>query len=179
MAQEASKAVAEHGAEGATASFPPFDASLFPHQIFWFALSFVGLYLIMAFIVLPKISQTIEKRKSTIADDLKRAQEESEAAEAARIAATEAQAKARNEARQTLDDMRKEIDAENAAASSAAISEAEEKIKAAEVKIAKQKDKAIAAVTETVGDLASDIFVRLTGAAPSAAALKAAAKGSN
>lgn len=179
MSNEAIKAGAEHGGEAATASFPPFDASLFTHQIFWFLVAFGGLYIVLAVWILPAIGGTIAKRKSSIEADLKRAQEETEAAETARIAATEAQNKARNEARATLDGMRKEIEAENANASAAAMSEAEEKIKAAETKIAKQKEKAIASVSEVVGDLASDIFERLTGAKPSAAAQKAATKGSN
>lgn len=177
MATEANGA--GHAAEGASAGFPPFDASLFSHQIFWFFIAFGALYIVLAVWVLPTIGATIAKRKSTIEADLKLAQDQTEAAEAARIAATEAQSKARNEARQTLDDMRKEIEAENANASSAAMSEAEEKIKAAETKIAKQKEKAIASVSEVVGELAGDIFERLTGSKPSAAALKAVAKGSN
>ena len=177
MSQEATGA--GHAAEGASAGFPPFDASLFSHQIFWFFVAFGALYIVLAVWVLPSIGGTIANRKGTIEADLKAAQAESEAAEAARVAAVEAQGKARNEARQTLDTMRKEIEAENANASSAAVSEAEEKIKSAELKIAKQKEKAVAAVSEVIGDLASEIFEHLTGAKPSAAVLKAAAKGNN
>ncbi|KAF0112776.1 MAG: F-type H+-transporting ATPase subunit b, partial [Hyphomonadaceae bacterium] len=67
--------VSTHGAETAAGggSFPPFDASLFSHQIFWFAIAFGALYLVLALVILPRIGATLGQRKSTIEDDLKKA----------------------------------------------------------------------------------------------------------
>lgn len=166
-----------HGAaETASAGFPPFDASLFSHQIFWFFIAFGALYIILATKVLPTIGKTLADRKGAIEADLRAAQLESEAAEIARQNAHDAQVNARENARLTLDTMRKEIEAENANAQTLANSEAEETIKKAETAIAKKKSKTLETVLASVDDLAGDIFTSLTGAKPSAAILKAVAK---
>ena len=60
----AAEAAAE-AAEG-TKTFPPFDASLFPHQLFWFVLSFVALYAIMAKVALPRIAAVIARPRAFV-----------------------------------------------------------------------------------------------------------------
>ncbi len=171
--------VAGHGAEGASGGFPPFDATLFPHQLFWFAVSFGALYLLLTFVILPKIAKTLEARKNQIESDLKLAAEETQKAEAAKVAAQKAHDEARNGARSKLDAMRKKVDDDAAKAQAKALAEAEAEIKASESAINVKKSDAIAVISEEVMDIASDIFESLTGKKPSATILKAASKGAN
>lgn len=170
---------AGHGAEGASGGFPPFDATLFPHQLFWFAVSFGALYLLLTFVILPRISKTLEARKNQIESDLKLAAEETQKAEAAKAAAQKAQDDARNGARSKLDAMRKKVDDDASKAQAKALADAEEEIKASENAINAKKSDAIAVISEEVMDIASDIFESLTGKKPSAAIVKAASKGAN
>lgn len=172
-------AAAGHGAEGASGGFPPFDATLFPHQLFWFAVSFGALFLLLTFVILPRISKTLEARKNQIESDLKLAAEETQKAEAAKAAAQKAQDDARNDARSKLDAMRKKVDDDASKAQAKALADAEEEIKASENAINAKKSDAIAVISEEVMDIASDIFESLTGKKPSAAIVKAASKGAN
>ena len=67
-------------------AFPPFEAQHFPSQIFWLAVMFLLLYLLMSRIALPRIASIFAERSKRIGDDLAAAQrfrEQSEAANAA------------------------------------------------------------------------------------------------
>ncbi len=78
--------------------FPPFDPTHFLSQIFWLALSFLLLYLVLSNVLLPRLSGLLEERRDRIADDLDaaaRMQDEAKQAEHAyKKALAEARAKA-------------------------------------------------------------------------------------
>lgn len=76
----------EGGHEG---TFPPFDPSTFPSQLFWLAIVFIALYVMMAKKVIPQIGGILEARAARIAGDLAEA-EKAKAATDAAIASYEA-----------------------------------------------------------------------------------------
>lgn len=53
---------------------PQFNASTFPTQIFWLVLSFVLLYLLTSFLILPRVRDNLRLRKNKISNDLERAE---------------------------------------------------------------------------------------------------------
>ena len=53
---------------------PQLDLATFPPQLIWLAITFVALYLVMAYAGLPRMGGIIEKRRARIADDLDKAQ---------------------------------------------------------------------------------------------------------
>src|SRR3712207_5473926 len=72
-------------APGGPGPFPPFQRETFASQLFWLALAFVVLYLLMSRVALPRVGGIIADRKARIAADLaeaERARAESEAAAA-------------------------------------------------------------------------------------------------
>lgn len=73
------------GAEHA-ATFPPFDASLFSHQLFWLVVSFLALYWALSQLVLPRIARTLEARRASIDGDLSAAEAANRAAQEQRAA---------------------------------------------------------------------------------------------
>jgi F-type H+-transporting ATPase subunit b len=166
----AAGAAGEHAGGG----FPPFDASLFSHQIFWWAVSFGTLYLILANVVIPRLTKAIETRRETIAADLKRAADETAAAQGARAGADQAAAEARAKARQTVEAARKVHEDAAAAAEAKAGAEAATRIAEAEARIAVARASALSGIGDVVGDLAATIVDRVGGAKPTAAALKKA-----
>ena len=53
---------------------PQLDASTFPQQLFWLAVIFILLYLVMWKVVMPRIAEVLQNRQERIDDDLERAQ---------------------------------------------------------------------------------------------------------
>ena len=68
-------------AYGSEAGMPQLDPKFWLSQIFWLVLIFSSLYLIIWKIFLPKITYSIENRKSTIVNDLDEAEKLKEKAE--------------------------------------------------------------------------------------------------
>ncbi len=52
---------------------PQLDPATFPTQLFWLALTFIPLYLILWRNVLPKIASTLEDRQRRLEDDFEKA----------------------------------------------------------------------------------------------------------
>ena len=81
----AAAAEVPHGADhAAEKSFPPFDPTYFPSQLFWLTVTFLVLLFLLAKIFLPRLGGILEDRSNHIADDLDsaaRMQREAEAAE--------------------------------------------------------------------------------------------------
>jgi F-type H+-transporting ATPase subunit b len=153
----------EHGR-----GFPPFDPQHFASQLFWLAISFIALYLLMSRVALPRIAAILEQRGRRIADDLQEAsrlKEESDAAIAAHEQAlNEARARAQNlantvraQAAAKADAHRKEVDA----ALNRRIAESEKTI-------AGTKAAAMGNVHGIASEAAAAIVERLIGASPSA-----------
>ena len=63
----------EHPAGHTT--FPPFQSEFFPSQLFWLAVSFVLLYVLMSKIALPRIGAIMADRSKRISDDLAAAEQ--------------------------------------------------------------------------------------------------------
>jgi F-type H+-transporting ATPase subunit b len=168
---------AGHAAEGAKGGFPPFDATLFSSQIFWFWVAFGALYIVLASVAIPRIAKTLAHRRGTIEGDLKAAADQTDQAQAARLQAEKASADARAQARKTVDEMRAINDAATAQAEAAANAAANVKIAAAEASIATSRAAAMASINETIGDLAATIVERVSGAKPTAKAISTALAG--
>ena len=65
------------------AAFPPFDATHFPSQILWLAITFGVFYFLVSKMIAPRISGIIEARESRIASDLAEASRMKNEADAA------------------------------------------------------------------------------------------------
>lgn len=176
----AAAAAAETGAYDAKAKsvFPPLDMATFPGQLFWLALTFGLLFLLLWRVFLPRLGGILEERSSRIADDLDSAaslQRQSEMAEKAYTRAlADAKAKAHSVAETTRASVNAEIEAEIAAADA----EAEAQMAAAETKITAMRDAALANVNdiaqETTGAIASHILPGKVSAASIRKAVAAA-----
>jgi len=155
---------------------PQLDPTNFAPQLIWLAITFIGLYLLMSRVALPRIGGMIEQRRDRIAsdlDDAARFKDETEKAIADyEVALAEARARAHAIAQQTRDDLKAATDRERATLDR----EIAEKLASAETRIAAARDAALADVDTIATELVGDIVTGLTGTAPTAAALERAVK---
>lgn len=94
---------------------PQFDPSSFPSQLFWLAVCFVALYLIMWKVVLPRIADVLEARQNRVEDDLERARRLAEEAERVLADYEKALADARGRAHEVITEAAARAAAEAAA----------------------------------------------------------------
>ena len=142
---------------------PQLDISTWPNQLLWLAVTFLVGYLLMAKVITPRIGTVLNNRRQTIFDDLKRAKDaEAEAKqlkedyesalETARTTAAEAASKAMAEARAKAEAAEAELTAKLA-----------KKTKAAEIKLTKMRDEALANIHDVAKELTLDTVSSVTG----------------
>ncbi len=150
---------------------PQLDFATFTPQLIWLAITFIGLYLLMARVALPRIGGVIEQRRSKIADDLDAAQtlknDTDKAIAAYEQELAEARAKAHAIAQETRDQLNAEVEAER----NKVDAEIAEKVANAEKAIAATKAQALKDVRKIAGDVAGDIVRQLTGSRVAKAAV--------
>lgn len=165
--------LAETAIPGAEAAFPPFETWHMPSQLFWLAVLFTALYLALSRYILPKMSDTIEKRANRVASDLD---------EAARLnnQATEAQkalelrlARARGKARDTAEKAREKTEAELASETARVDADLARKLETADARISKLRADAMTNVEQIAVDTADAMIARF-GVKASPADLKKA-----
>jgi F-type H+-transporting ATPase subunit b len=151
-------AEAEHGA------FPPFDPATYASQLFWLAISFGLLYLLVSRVALPRIGAILENRSNRIAADLAEAGRLKSESEAAVAAYEQALAEARQNAHAIAQKARDAVKAEIAAHRAGIEAGLQEKLEAAEAQIAAVKARAIAGVDAIAREAAEAMVEVLLGA---------------
>ncbi|MEO0882201.1 MAG: hypothetical protein AAFY34_05670 [Pseudomonadota bacterium] len=154
-------------------SFPALDTWHYPSQLFWLFISFGGLYFVMSRIVLPRLSNNLERRSDTIADDLDEAAKLNEQAEEAKKELELNLAKARSGARETVAEAEAEMADEIAAETRRADAELETRLEKAETRIQELRTEAMDNV-QTVAIEATRAIVEKLGVKTTAAKAKTA-----
>ena len=95
---------------GSEGGMPQLDPEFWTAQIFWLVLIFSSLYLIIWKIFLPRITYSIENRKSRIVKDLDEAQKLKDNAEKKLKEYNEIIEKSKKEAKKIIDDSKKKLD---------------------------------------------------------------------
>jgi F-type H+-transporting ATPase subunit b len=159
---------AAHGAEHKT-GLPQLAVETFAGQLFWLAIAFVLLYVLLAFVVIPRIRNVLETRRSRIAGDLAAAASAKEAADAALKAYDAALNDARTRGRKLADETRAKVKGETEAARHAAEEKLNADLVAADGRIAAMKTAAMSNVRSVAAETAAEIVARLTGESVAAA----------
>jgi F-type H+-transporting ATPase subunit b len=153
---------------------PQLDVSTFTPQLVWLAITFIGLYLLMTTLVLPRIGRVLAVRKDRIEGTLARAQMLKAEAEAARDGYDKALADARNKAHgdvaavieRTKADINIKLEAQGHTLAA--------KARAAEDSLGQAKDKALSGINEMAADIAKAAAEKLLGGAVDAGKAQAA-----
>jgi len=150
---------AGHGGVG----FPPFKTETFPSQLFWLAITFGFLFVVLWRFAGPRIQGVIAERRTRITADLAQAEKHRRDSEVASAAYQAALTAARGRALALADENRKRIAGDVANARAKADADAAEAMAKAEARIAATRTQARANVATAAQEAAADIVSRLIG----------------
>jgi len=156
---------------GAHRDFPPFNKETFGPQLFWLAITFGVLFVVMKRLALPRIASIIEARAGRIKGDLAEAEGLRVESEAALAAYEKALADARARAQTLANETHQRLAAQAEENRKALEARLNARLAEAEKSIAATKQAAMANVRGIAADAASAIVERLIGSAPAAKAV--------
>jgi F-type H+-transporting ATPase subunit b len=159
---------------GGKPPFPPFNKETFVSQLVWLVIFFVALYVIISKLAIPRIGGIIEARSARIDGDLAEAKRLKDQSDAAIAAYEKSLADARARAQTLAGETRDKLAAEAEVSRKKLEAELNARLAKAEQTIAATKTSAMANVQGIAADTAGAIVERLTGTAPSGAAVAAA-----
>jgi len=140
---------------------PQLDPSTFGSQLFWLAVSFVTLYVVLSVLVLPRIGATMAKRSDQLDGDLAEAEALRAKAEAALEAYEEALAQARTKALVVAQTMRAEVQAETARQKAELDAKLAEEAAAADSRLAATREAALAGLRDAAKDIVGEVMLSI------------------
>ncbi|MFY8113565.1 MAG: F0F1 ATP synthase subunit B' [Rhabdaerophilum sp.] len=158
-------------AADAEGGFPPFNAATFAGQLFWLAVTFGTLYVLMSRIALPRVGAIMAEREATIETALAQASKAQAAAEAEAQGLELALAKAKANAQAIAQEARAKSAKDIEGKRSTVEKDLAAKMAAAEASINETKAKAMGNVQDIAKDAVGAMIEQLTGKAPTAAAV--------
>ena len=162
---------------------PQLDPTWFASQLFWLAICFVALYVMLSRLVLPPLLDIMAKRSETLASDVEVAQSMKSQAEQARVDYEKTLAVARSNAQTVMNSSLAEQKAKAEAKGKELDRQIEQKLAAATAQITTKKNAMMQELAPAAVELTAMIVEKLTQAKPSAdqvnKALNAATKGGN
>ena len=170
----ASQMTASTEAPADAGGLPQLNTANWPGQMIWMLIIFAVFYALIAGVFAPRLRKVIDKRGSTIAEDLANARAiRDEAHVQAKEAAAETAA-AHASAKKLASEAIARSNAEVAAAQAAEDVKLNARLSEAEARIKSARDEAMSHVREIASDTASALVQKLTGKAATQAALKSA-----
>lgn len=148
---------------GKSGAFPPFATETYPQQIFWLAVTFAVLLIVMWRVAVPGIGGVIGERMKQIAGDLAEAENHRQRAEKASAKYEAALVSARTRAHAVAEENRQSVQKEIDDAKARAEADAREAMGKSEARIAALRNEAKSHVISAARDAASAIVNRLTG----------------
>jgi F-type H+-transporting ATPase subunit b len=156
--------------------FPPFDPSGFGGQLFWLAVTFVALYLVMSRVALPRIGGILETRRTRIEGDLKEAERLRIETDRALAAYEDALAEARRNAHAIAEETRSSIKADIDNKRKSVEADLLGRVVEAEARIQGTKATALGNVDAIAADTAQELVAKLAGKVSAAQARSAVAQ---
>jgi len=155
--------VAEEAGGEQGGGLPQLDTTLFPAQLFWLAISFAVLYVLMAKLALPGVKKVQDKRQDVLKAELSAASYANEQARTMVAQYERALTEARTKAQATINDMMAKAAAESAARQAAQQQDLAVRLQDAEAKIRSVRDSAMKDVQGAAAELAHGIVEKITG----------------
>tara|TARA_B100000959_G_scaffold274733_1_gene327067 strand:- start:376 stop:954 length:579 start_codon:yes stop_codon:yes gene_type:complete len=148
-------------AYGSDAGMPQLNPKFWTAQVFWLILIFSILYLVIWKIFLPKITYSIENRKSKIVNDLDQAQKLKEIAEKKLNEYNKIIEDSKNEAKKIIEDSRKKLDQDIENKKKDFNIQIEKEISAAEKEIKDLKKASISNISKIASETSSELVKKI------------------
>jgi F-type H+-transporting ATPase subunit b len=163
MADKVTAGTAVPEGVGPGKTFPPLDPGTFAPQLFWLALAFGLLYVLLKRVALPRVSEVIEERRERIDRDLAKAESLKAETEQALATYERALGEARGRATAIAKDVQVKLAAEVGAERARLDSQIAQVIADAEARIAHERSRAMAGIGDIAGETAGAIVAKLIG----------------
>ncbi len=150
-------------AYGSEAGMPQLNPEFWASQIFWLTIIFLSLYLIIWKIFLPKITYSIENRKSRIVNDLNEAQKLKENAEKKLIEYNKIIENAKKEAKKIVEENKKKLDKDIEIKKQKFNQDMEKEFDEVEKQIKDLKKSSVSNINKIASDTASEIVKEFMG----------------
>ena len=149
-----------YGAEG---GMPQLNPEFWASQIFWLILIFSSLYIIMWKIFLPKISDSIENRKSRVVGDLNETQKLKENAEKKLREYNKIIEDTKKEAKKIIEDNKKKLENDIKSKKQKFNEEIEKELMSVEKEIKSLKKSSISSINKIAAEVSSEVIKQLVG----------------
>jgi F-type H+-transporting ATPase subunit b len=146
---------------GSEAGMPQLDSEFWAAQIFWLVLIFSLLYFLIWKFFLPKITYSIENRKSRIVNDIDQAQKLKEDAEKKLIEYNEIINKSKKDAKKIIDDAKKSLDSDIAKKKLVFDNEIEKELASVEKEIKELKKNSLTSMKQIAEDTSAEIIKQI------------------
>lgn len=174
MALAVAGSVPALAAEEGGAAMPQLDFATYPSQLFWLAVTFAALFLVMWKVALPRVGDVIEARDRKISDDLARAENAKKEIDALSEEIDSAMAVARSEAQEVLRKAAEKVAADHEKKRAKIEADIASRTAEAEEAIAAARADAVKGLRAVAEDVAASSVEKLTGSAAKKAELKSA-----
>ena len=146
---------------GSEGGMPQLNTEFWIAQIFWLVFIFSSLYLIIWKIFLPRVTYSIENRKSQIVNDLDEAQKLKESAEKKLEEYNKIIESSKQEAKKIIEDGRKKLDIDIENKKQKFNSEIEKEIAAVEKEIKELKEDSLPNINKIASEISVDIIKKI------------------
>lgn len=153
---------------------PQLDPTWFASQLFWLAVCFAFLYVMLAFYILPPFLRVMDLRAVTRESDLTRAQALKDEAEAVKASYEQAMSDARARAQALFHDAEERHKQAFERSLADLQRQASANLAAAENRIAAQKEELVASLIPALGELAGAVVEKVVNHRPEPAKAQAA-----
>ena len=143
---------------GSDAGMPQLNPEFWSAQIFWLILIFSTLYLIIWKIFLPKITYSIENRKSRLVDNLDEAQKLKERAEKKLKEYNKIIENSKNEAKKIIDEERKKLDKDIEVKKKSFNSQIEKELASVENEIKDLKKNSLSSISKIASETSAELI---------------------
>ena len=148
---------------GAEGGMPQLNPEFWASQIFWLILIFSGLYIVIWKIFLPKVTDSIENRKSRIINDLNETQKLKENAEKKLREYNKIIEDTKKEAKKIIEDNKKKLENDIKNKKQKFNEEIEKELMSAEKEIKSLKKLSISSINKIAAEVSSEVIKRLVG----------------
>jgi len=148
---------------GAEGGMPQLNPEFWASQIFWLILIFSSLYIIMWKIFLPKITDSIENRKSRIINDLNETQKLKENAEKKLREYNKIIEDTKKEAKKIIEDNKKKLENDIKSKKQKFNEEIEKELMSVEKEIKSLKKLSISSINKIAAEVSSEVIKQLVG----------------